>query len=343
MINDYDSRGGYPETIINKLNEKGKLKIVIIAIVVGVITMIFMVTSNSNNSNLHSYSLQEEDQILSAAVTNNECSANDHCCVVGETCPACSAPVRDSNQQRVRRNILDLTYDEVKKVADAFWKMKTTSTEEGQSQYGSFFKNYDYFTVKHYTATHDLRGDQGHFSNAFMTFHSLFELEFEMSLLSIDPSIGALPYWNWNDTVADKSIFTAEYFGSAPGSGENNQVVDGLFADWPISKFNEQTFADNYAKYLTNPSLSTWSGYSKSGYLRHSILANPLLTRYGTNPNNYVNRNCAKPTTFPWFNWYACIEVRVIVCCYSSNRVTAIMINFNRSGQHLLITQLHTK
>jgi hypothetical protein len=70
-----------------------------------------------------------------------------------------------------------------------------------------------------------------HFSSAFiLDFAHNVVLEFENSLLSIDPSIGALPYWNWNDTNA-MSIFTPAKYGSIPGTGPNQELVDGNDTD----------------------------------------------------------------------------------------------------------------
>ena len=59
-----------------------------------------------------------------------------------------------------------------------------------------------------------------------MTFHSLLLLEFENTLLSVDPSILALPYWNWNDTTSDAfaAVFTSTKFGGLPGTGQNSLI-----------------------------------------------------------------------------------------------------------------------
>jgi len=84
--------------------------------------------------------------------------------------------------------------------------------------------------VKHAVATEDSRGDQGHFSSAFATFHAAFVLEFEMSLLAIDSSIGAMPYWDGSST----GMFTSSYFGSVRRTGSDNVVMDGVFSDWMV-------------------------------------------------------------------------------------------------------------
>merc|ERR1712136_10213 len=141
---------------------------------------------------------------------------------------ACAASPAIS--QRVRREIMDLTSEEWLKVVAAMHIMKGTSMSDGQSMYGSNFRTYDYFVVKHAVATEDSRGDQGHFSSAFATFHAAFVLEFEMSLLAIDSSIGAMPYWDGSST----GMFTSSYFGSVRRTGSDNVVMDGVFSDWMV-------------------------------------------------------------------------------------------------------------
>ena len=44
-------------------------------------------------------------------------------------------------------------------------------------------------TVKHMTTLGDSRGDQGHSGDHFSSYHAAYILEFENSVLAIDPSI----------------------------------------------------------------------------------------------------------------------------------------------------------
>jgi len=187
--------------------------------------------------------------------------------------------------------------------------IKTTSTADGVLKYGSNFKNYDYFVVKHLVASKDTRGDQGHFCSGFMTFHSLFVLEFENVLLAVDPSIGALPYWNWNDFSS--SVFSSSMFGSAPGTDSLKEVVDGKFPSWPVQKMSTTIWSQYYAQYVDKTYL-TFNGTTSSGYLRGmSTLTNPLMTRIGSSPtkgSSPTPSTCTSTSYFPWMNWYTCIE-----------------------------------
>lgn len=216
---------------------------------------------------------------------------------------ACSAA--PASNQRVRKEIKDLSTTEWLKVVDAIWTMKNTSMADGLSKYGNNFKTYDYFVVQHAVTAMDSRGDQGHFSNAFATFHAAFVLEFEVSLLAVDPSIGGLPYW---DGTGD--ILTTTFFGSATGTGADMIVVDGKFPNFPI---------------VSNFGIAAWSSYmhvvdgatngytGNGGFLRGTIPNNALqtskVTRYGKSWSfaTSAQDQCAA-TSGCWNDWYSCIE-----------------------------------
>jgi len=184
--------------------------------------------------------------------------------------------------------------------------MKRTGTVEGQAKYGNNFQTYDYFVVKHSVAVMDSRGDQLHFSDAFATGHAAFVLEFEVSLLAIDPSIGALPYWETNNG----DVLTDAYFGSASATGTSNTVVDGKFANWPI----EGSFSiDTWSSYLKSVAGAS-NGFNGNGnFLRGTSPNNKgtttVLARFGTAWSFPASgqAGCAA-TPACWGEWYACIE-----------------------------------
>jgi len=213
---------------------------------------------------------------------------------------ACAASPAIS--QRVRREIMDLTSEEWLKVVAAMHIMKGTSMSDGQSMYGSNFRTYDYFVVKHAVASMDSRGDQGHFSSAFATFHAAFVLEFEMSLLAVDVSIGAMPYWDGSST----GMFGASYFGSVPGSGSDGVVTDGMFSNWTVlSTFDIAEWAE-YIQTVSGVS----NGFSGSnGYLRGSSSTASGIVRFGSSWSFPAESqaDCASDGSC-WGDWYECIE-----------------------------------
>lgn len=155
---------------------------------------------------------------------------------------------------RVRREWRSLSSQMRERVVTAMWTMKNLTTEESRKMYGRNFINADDLLVQHACAVLDPRCDQGHSSPAFMTSHRVILLRHELSLLSIDPDIEAMPYWDvsldsesgiyFNDTSADsKYIFSSNFFGSYQGNpNKANIVSDGVFADWPVATYAPERF-----------------------------------------------------------------------------------------------------
>eukprot|EP01128_Nolandella_sp_AFSM9_P003524 TRINITY_DN1517_c0_g1_i5.p1 TRINITY_DN1517_c0_g1~~TRINITY_DN1517_c0_g1_i5.p1 ORF type:complete len:482 (+),score=106.36 TRINITY_DN1517_c0_g1_i5:353-1798(+) len=222
---------------------------------------------------------------------------------------ACDATL--ASTQRVRREVRELSTTEWQAVVDAMWIMKTTSQEDGEALYGSSFKIHDYFVTKHAVAFTDTRGDQAHFGAHFITWHGGFVLEFENCLLAIDPSIGALPYWD--QTITSPSVFNDEYFGFDPDQSTDFQVVTGKFANWPVTANFDLSQFDSYIDY-------TYQGYAtpSSGHLRSAVntLSNPNVTRYGSgedveNFGRYKEDEwlaCTTDSTYLiWNDWNGCL------------------------------------
>jgi len=155
---------------------------------------------------------------------------------------------------RVRKEWRALTVDERQKVAAAFWTLKTTSTQDGRQLYGPNFNNHDEMLMLHACAVYDPRCDNGHFGPQFMTFHRAFLLKYERALLSVDPTIKALPYWNlaydgYNGKYRNdpsKYIFTSNFFGDLwTSEAQGYAVTNGLFANWPVAEWTSEKFGAN--------------------------------------------------------------------------------------------------
>jgi hypothetical protein len=163
-----------------------------------------------------------------------------------------------TNKPRVRREWRTLSNETRQNVAVAMRIMKTTTTSEGRDLYGPRFWNIDDITMLHACSTTDPRCDQGHYGPQFMTFHRSYLLRFENSLLSVDPSVEALPYWDYSkDTTTgdcyqeDCYIFSDTFFGDDQGNpDENYAITNGLFAYWPIAEWTSDRFgADSTSNY----------------------------------------------------------------------------------------------
>lgn len=180
---------------------------------------------------------------------------------------------------RVRKEIRSITADQWDRVVNAIWIMKSLSLIEGRLRYGRKFITYDLMILKHARASFDARGDQAHNHPVFPLYHRCWVLQFEQSIMSIDPKIESLPYW---DETIDSTIlsnfrypqqhpsfiFSDKYMGAHVGEGPLYQVRNGRFANWPISFniSNEVDFPSNIY-----------------GFFRHPLSFNPseVLTRNG--------------------------------------------------------------
>ena len=199
------------------------------------------------------------------------------------SCPSC--PWRAPDKVRVRREVRNLNATEWQRVTNAMNTMKRVATANGQATYGAAYRSYDYFTAKHYAACTDARGNGAHYGPQFATWHAALCLEFERALLAVDPAIEALPYWDASET--SPSVFGRTFFGSAPGAGEEHDLVDGPFASWRVPRY--KALAD-YAPNTSSRSASTAVAGNSAGYLRRpdSIISVRGVVRFG---GDYVLRD----------------------------------------------------
>eukprot|EP00971_Amphidinium_carterae_P340506 6478877-Amphidinium_carterae.1 len=167
--------------------------------------------------------------LLCAGAAAAAANATNATCVASDAYPACHAPAVSS--PRLRREVRALSKQDWDRVVDAMWIMKTVNMSEGQMRYGEAYRSYDYFVVMHAVISTDRRGDQSHYGAHFATVHAAFCLEFENALLAVDPAIEACPYWD--NSMAEPSVFTEEYFGLDPGS--DRMIKTGRFANWSIA------------------------------------------------------------------------------------------------------------
>lgn len=252
------------------------------------------------------------------------CSEQGTCCTPGVNCPPCLAP--QATKQRVRRDLKTLSIDQFKKIAHAIWRLKRRKNG----------KTYDYFVAKHTVTNFDSRVNQGHFGSHFIGYHAMIVLEFEKEILKIDPTIEALPYWDFSTLSKGDGkaleVF-ARFFGSAPGTGDNYQVIDGYFPKFPVAKMNTSVWEgfNRFRRSVGPMAYSTYTPDTTSGYLRdpQNENMNPYLTRYQSWIFDPVGGTCVlydpDPYTVPWegmhpfcthasengtlISWYFCVEV----------------------------------
>jgi hypothetical protein len=155
------------------------------------------------------------------------------------------------------------------------WVMKNTTDTDGRHLFGSQFASYDRLVARHIHAALNTNGDAGHFAPVFPVWHRAFLLQFENSLLSIDPSIGGCPYWDYrlDETDPHSSVmFGSDFFGSLRGDAAGGYALrGGPFAHWRIMR--AATAKEHGFTNITSP----------YGFLRNPLSPNPheYLTRRG--------------------------------------------------------------
>lgn len=127
------------------------------------------------------------------------------------------------------------------------------------------------------------------------------------------------------------------FFGSAPGSGDNYQVVDGYFNKFPVAKVDAQLWEsfDTFRRSVGSRNVTTVGPYTASGYLRdpQNENTNPYVTRYPAWIFDPVGGTCViydpDPYIVPWegvhpfcsntgegdtlISWLFCVEVNSTV------------------------------
>ncbi|KAJ1448305.1 hypothetical protein M885DRAFT_539598 [Pelagophyceae sp. CCMP2097] len=173
------------------------------------------------------------------------------CAVV---CLAASA----SSRQSIRKEIRNLTDAELDLFVDAMWTLKRVDAATGVAKYGDAFKPYDYFVAKHIDASLNYECDVAHFSPIFSIWHRALEVEFEKSLLAVEPLLPGLPYWDYRqdaEAPAESAVFSSKYFGAFVGDASKGfQVTNGRFGNWPVASGNStQTNWTNLHGFLRGP------------------------------------------------------------------------------------------
>ncbi|KAJ8604485.1 hypothetical protein CTAYLR_000977 [Chrysophaeum taylorii] len=143
---------------------------------------------------------------------------------------------------RIRREIRSIEAETRERYFAAMGVMRRLSASEGRREYGPAFRTYLEILLKHFYAAADVRTDQGHFSAGFFVFHRSLVLEFENSVLAIDPKVGGLPYWDFDldfeespDDPSKSIVWSDDFFGPHHGDAENMfQIRSGPFADWKV-------------------------------------------------------------------------------------------------------------
>lgn len=200
----------------------------------------------------------------------------------------------------VRRELRDLTTDDLSTTMDTFYKLWQYSNEEGQALYGSNFHNATYFTAAHYFGASQREADHIHEGLGFLILHLQMSNIFELALQAVNPAV-TLPYWDYTRDDSDVTAayaFTADTFGSL-----NSHVVDDSYdidVGWSsnTNDINDARILDGRWANLKTDYNSYYSDMKTAyGYFR---------APWNMNPSPYLTRftgSVSWPTCSSFYNW----------------------------------------
>jgi tyrosinase len=135
-------------------------------------------------------------------------------------------------EQRVRRNIKDLSYMERHRYVQAVLKLKKT-----QSPYSPCISYYDQFVQWHVDlflcdpATMDTMM-MAHGGPPFLPWHREFLLLFEDALRQVSGKKITVPYWDWTDPESTAAVFQDNFMGGDGDPAAGYAVTTGPFGGW---------------------------------------------------------------------------------------------------------------
>jgi hypothetical protein len=119
----------------------------------------------------------------------------------------------------VRREIRDLTEDDLAATLDAMHALWAEDDTTGRQKYGGAFRSASYLTALHQVNAGGQDGDHVDEGNGFLAQHIKFSAMFDESLRSVNPA-ATLPYWDYTIDAAsgrpiyESPVMSAAVFGS---------------------------------------------------------------------------------------------------------------------------------
>ena len=185
----------------------------------------------------------------------------------------------------VRREIRDLSEDDLNSVMDAMYTLWSTDEDTGQALYGESYHSASYFSAAHDFNAAQQDADHIHEGLGFLPQHMKLTNMFEEAMQAVDPAV-ALPYWDFtidvaeNKTIFESFIFTEDTFGSitkpsssywgfqyAEDSLDNTKILDGRWKD---------TKAEDNSRF---PELGNGFGYMRGPW---NMNPSPYVTRFSS-------------------------------------------------------------
>ena len=197
---------------------------------------------------------------------------------------------------RVRRELRDLSKDDLMRYFGALSVIYTTPTADGKKLYGEHYRSGSWFVGEHLQGAADKTCDHWHDDAGIATHHIGFTWMFENTMVAVDRTT-AVHYWDYTREASlydqedffweNSNIFDDKWFGPVESQHQPEEmrgmhiVADGTFGFLPVEKTDVETTR------VTNP---------------YGLLRSP----WNTNPAPYLMRHNSvlgflgdKDATFP--------------------------------------------
>ena len=242
-------------------------------------------------------------------------------------CPLTCSRSHFVRKKRLRQAIHRMSDEEWQRVVDAMWVLRTVDTFEGRSRFGPEYRNIDFHIVRHVLGTlpgldrvrsgelkeppMDVTGGNAH----TYTWHALFGMEVETSLMLVDPRITGLPYFDWGAMIspAVASIYRARLgVGTAEPSASEAASLGELGSQDVLNAWK--------AYQRAHPGLTSCTGSARRE-CEPRLLMDGSFARWPVPP-------------FEWDEWYASQSPAVRrLFSYVHRRADAIVHPLTHRGQ----------
>lgn len=190
----------------------------------------------------------------------------------------------------VRREISELTDDDLASTMDAMHTLWTLSDEDGKQKYGANYHSAQYFTAAHDFNAAQKDADHIHEGLGFLLQHIKLTNMFESAVQVVNPAV-TIPYWDFTrDVAAGKTIYES-YIFSEKTFGSINRPKDPFWGfTYRNDKLEDTAIHNGRWKALkadknVYPTLSNGFGYMRGPW--------------NTNPSPYVSRFSAYSPSLP--------------------------------------------
>ncbi|XP_078491075.1 hemocyanin, beta-C chain unit D-like [Ciona intestinalis] len=191
-------------------------------------------------------------------------SANNRCVGAGSQSRSCSKVTRDF---RIRKNLLDLTHEELHDFIQGFTKFKQDHSLFGYlntAKWHGWPNRCPWY--KHGIEEHKDGHCSWHNHPMFLSWHRLIMVQLELGLSRHmkNKTLG-IPYWDWTDPT----------YKGIPDLVKNPTIYDPILKEYVHNPFY-RTYIPSHAL-VNNQTLYNYRSVERAGFLRHNLMLKNII------------------------------------------------------------------